>query len=116
LGGVLDPGSRTMLAEADLDNGQNKLMPGLSVTARIGVERHENAMLVPVAAIVMEKTNAFVFKHAGGKAVKTAVKLGFNDGVNAEVAELKPEDVLLLVGTAAVNDGQSVTLKAPAAK
>jgi membrane fusion protein (multidrug efflux system) len=116
LGGVLDPSSRTMLAEADLDNAQSKLMPGLSVTARIGVDRHENAMLVPVAAIVMEKTNAFVFKHAGGKAVKTAVKLGFNDGVNAEVPELKPEDVLLLVGTTAVNDGQPVTLKAAAAK
>jgi membrane fusion protein (multidrug efflux system) len=114
--GSLDQASRTMLVEADLENAQDKLMPGLSVTARIGVERHENAMLVPVAAIVMEKTNAFVFKHAGGKAVKTAVKLAFNDGVNAEVLELKPEDTLLLVGTAVVIDGQAVTLKAPAAK
>ena len=114
--GALDLASRTMLVEADLENAQDKLMPGMSVTARIGVERHENVMLVPAAAIVMEKTNAFVFKHAGGKAVKTAVKLGFNDGVNAEVPELKPEDTLLVVGTAAVNDGQAVTLKAPAAK
>jgi membrane fusion protein (multidrug efflux system) len=114
--GSLDQASRTMLVEADLENAQDKLMPGLSVTARIGVERHENAMLIPTAAIVMEKTNAFVFKHAGGKAVKTAVKLGFNDGVNAEVLELKPEDTLLLVGAAVVNDGQAVTLKTPAAK
>lgn len=116
MGGVLDPVSRTMLVEADLDNAQHKLMAGMSVTARIAVERHENAMLVPIAAIVMEKTNAFVFKHVGGKAVKTAVKLGFNDGMHAEVPELKPEDVLLLVGTAALNDGQPVTLKAPAVK
>jgi hypothetical protein len=59
----------------------------------------------------MEKTNAFVFKHVDGKAMKTAVKIGFNDGVNVEVPELKAEDVLLVPGTTALTDKQSVTAK-----
>jgi hypothetical protein len=60
----------------------------------------------------MEKTNAFVFKHVGGKAVKTPVKTGFNDGVQVEVPELKAGDVVLLVGGQPLSDGQEVTLQA----
>jgi hypothetical protein len=60
---------------------------------------------------VKEKANSFVFKHVDGKAVKTAVKPGFNDGVNVEVPELKAEDVILLPGTTAITDKQDVTLK-----
>jgi hypothetical protein len=40
------------------------------------------------------------------------VKIGFNDGAQVEVPELQAGDVLLLVGTQPVADGQEVTLKA----
>ena len=109
---ALDPQTRTMLVEADIENAGARILPGMSGTARIGVERRDEAVLVPPAAVVMEKTNAFVFKHVGGKAVKTPVKVGFNDGTQVEVPELKSGDVLLLVGTQPVADGQEVTLKA----
>lgn len=109
--GVLDAATRTLMVEADVENAAGKLLAGMSVTVRIGVERHENTPLVPVAALVMEKTNAFVFRHVGGKAVKTPVKIGFNDGTHVEVPELKPEDTVLLVGTALLSDGQAVAIK-----
>jgi hypothetical protein len=80
--------------------------------SKIAVEKHENATLIPVAALVMEKTNAFVFKHADGKAMKISVKIGFNDGVNVEVPELKAEDVLLVPGPVALTDKQAVSIKA----
>jgi hypothetical protein len=87
----------------------------MSVTVRIGVEMHENTPLLPVGALVMEKTNAFVFRHAAGKAVKTPVKIGFHDGSFVEVPELKTGEEILLVGTTPVSDGQTVAVK-PAAK
>jgi membrane fusion protein (multidrug efflux system) len=108
---ALDPATRTMLAEADLKNPELKLRPGMYAMTKIAVEKHDNATLIPVAALVMEKTNAFVFKHSDGKALKTAVKLGFNDGTNVEVPELKPEDVLLVPGTVTLTDKQPVTAK-----
>ena len=108
---ALDPQTRTMLVEADIENAGGKILPGMSGTARLGVERRDGAVLVPSAAVVMEKTNAFVFKHVGGKAVKTPVKIGFNDGAKIEVPELKDDALLLLVGTQSVADGQEVTLK-----
>lgn len=109
--GTLDQSTRTMLIEADFKNGDGKLRPGMFATARIAVEQHDNATIIPVAGLVKEKANSFVFKHVDGKAMKTAVKPGFNDGVNVEVPELKPDDVILLPGTTTLNDKQDVTVK-----
>jgi len=39
------------------------------------------------------------------------VKPGFNDGTKVEVPDLKPDDVILRPGTAALTDGQEVTIK-----
>jgi membrane fusion protein (multidrug efflux system) len=108
---VLDPATRTMLAEADLKNADLKLRPGMYAMTKIAVEKHEGATLIPVAALVMEKTNAFVFKLTDGKAIKTAVKIGFNDGTNVETPELKADDVILVPGAIALTDKQAVTAK-----
>jgi membrane fusion protein (multidrug efflux system) len=108
---ALDPATRTMLAEADLKNPDLKLRPGMYAMTKIAVEKHEGATLIPVAALVMDKGSVFVFKHVDGKAMKTAIKPGFNDGTNVEVPELKAEDVLLVPGTTALTDKQAVTAK-----
>jgi RND family efflux transporter MFP subunit len=112
-GFALDPASRTLLVEADLANPDGKLRPGMFATARISVERHEDALVIPVAGLVKEKASAFVFKHIAGKAVKTAVKPGFNDGAMVEVPELSESDVILLPDSMVLSDGQEVTAKLP---
>ena len=109
---ALDEATRTMIVEADMPNADLTLRPGMYATAKIGVEKKSGALLVPVEAIVMEKTNAFLFITADGKAKKTAVKLGFNDGVRAEIASGATEqDRVLLVGKMTLTDGQPVTAK-----
>jgi RND family efflux transporter MFP subunit len=109
---ALDEATRTMLTEADMANPDLTLRPGMYAMVKVGVEKKEDALLVPAEAIVMEKTNAFVFLFAGGKAKKTAVKLGFNDGTKAEIASGATEqDRVLLVGKTTLNDGQAVNPK-----
>lgn len=107
--GAIDEATRTMLIEADLENKDGTLRPGMYATVKIGVDRHDGVLTIPVEALVMEKTNAVVFKVADGKAKKTAVTLGFNDGARAEVltgvAENEP---VILVGKATFTDGQPV--------
>lgn len=110
ISGSLDEATRTLLVEADLKNEDSRLRPGMYVTARLAVEKHDGATLIPVAGLVKEKTASFVFKHVNGKAVKTAVKPLFNDGVNVEIPGLKPEDVILLPGAAVLTDGQEVSI------
>jgi RND family efflux transporter MFP subunit len=107
--GALDEATRTMLVESDLPNREGVLRPGMYASIRIAVEKHAGALVVPVDALAMEKTSAFVFKIADGKAKKTAVKLGFNDGVNAEVVEgLATGEPVIVVGKGAFTDGQAV--------
>jgi len=81
-------------------------------SVKVGVDHHDNTLTVPVEALVMEKTNAFVFKIADSKARKTAVTLGFNDGARAEIATGVAEgDAVILVGKATFTDGQPVLVE-----
>jgi len=109
---ALDPRTRTMLAEVDLKNPDLKLHPGMYAMTKIAVEKHDNALLIPVTGLVMEKTSAFVFKHAGGKAVKTAITIGFNDGVNVEVLTgIDKDTIVLLPDKVTLTPDQPVTVK-----
>src|SRR5437867_9931874 len=59
---------------------------------KIGIERKEDALLVPVDALVAERAGAFVFTVMDNKAKKTRVQAGFNDGTNVEIVSgVKPE-------------------------
>lgn len=109
--GAIDEATRTMIIEADLPNKEGTLRPGMYATVKVGVDHHDNTLTVPVEALAMEKTNAFVFKVADGKAKKTAVTLGFNDGARAEVLTgLAEGEPIILVGKATFTDGQPVTM------
>ncbi|MEQ1861341.1 MAG: efflux RND transporter periplasmic adaptor subunit, partial [Chthoniobacteraceae bacterium] len=107
--GAIDEATRTMIVEADLPNAEGTLRPGMFATVKIGVDHHDNVLAVPVEALVMEKANGFVFKIADGKAKKTAVTLGFNDGARAEILTGVAEgEAVILVGKATFTDGQPV--------
>lgn len=106
---ALDDATRLLHLEADLPNAQKELRPGMYATIRVGVEKHTNALLIPVGALLMEKANASVFQYVDGKAKKTPVKLGFNDGTNVEIASgLSGGERVLIFGKAAPADGQAV--------
>ena len=106
---ALDVQNRTMLAEAILGNPDLALRPGMLVTVRLGIERKEHATLMPADALVSERTNTFVYTVEGNKAVRHAIKAGFNDGNSVEVVDgLKRDDVIILAGKLKLNDGQPV--------
>ena len=111
--GALDEATRTMLAEADMPNPDGTFRPGMYANVKIAVEKHTGVVVIPVEALAMEKTNAFVFKIADGKAKKTALKLGFNDGASAEVIEgLGDGESVIVVGKGTFTDGQPVKAEA----
>ncbi|HYM35304.1 MAG TPA: efflux RND transporter periplasmic adaptor subunit, partial [Steroidobacteraceae bacterium] len=77
---ALEENSKTMLAEIELPNPKHELRPGMYASVRIGIERHDTVLLIPVAAVLTEKTNAFVFVAQDNVAKKRPIKIGFNDG------------------------------------
>ena len=109
---ALDEATKTMLVEIELPNPKLELRPGMYATVKIGIERKENALLIPVEALGMEKANAFVFTAFGGKAKKTPVKVGFNDGMNVEVVGgIAPEEAVVRLGKVPLTDGQSIQVE-----
>jgi multidrug efflux pump subunit AcrA (membrane-fusion protein) len=107
---TLDTNSATMTVEVDLPNSDNALIAGAYVKAMLAAETHPNALLIPVSAILAEKVSSSVFVYREGKAVKTTILVGFNDGKNAEVISgVSGDEALILLTGLTLTDGQSVT-------
>jgi membrane fusion protein (multidrug efflux system) len=108
---ALDRATKTMLTEVQMTNRDLLLRPGMLVNARIGLEKKEDAILLPIGALVKEKTASFLFTCIDGKARKVEVQTGFNDGTNTEISSgLKPDDLVILPGPQAVHDGQKIKI------
>ena len=111
LSGVLENPSKTMLIESVLPNPDGALKPGMYANVRLGIETHRGVRLLPLTAVIMEKAVATAYVHEAGKARRRVLKAGFNDGTNLEILDgLKPDEDVLVVGTATLTDGQAVTL------
>lgn len=109
---ALDESTRTMPVEIELPNPDAALRPGMFATARLGVARKPDALLLPAAALVTEKTRTSVFVEDHGHARKTAVKVGFEDGRSFEILDgLTAEQTVILTGSIPLSDGQAVTRK-----
>jgi membrane fusion protein (multidrug efflux system) len=106
---ALDEASKTMLAEIEIPNPKLELRPGMYASVQIGIERKADALLIPVAALVAEKAGTSVFTLSDGKARKTPVKTGFNNGTNVEIISgVTFGQPVILAGKQALHNGQAV--------
>jgi len=71
---VLDDPTKTMLAEIELPNPKLELRPGMYALAKIGIERKEDTLLLPIDALLVEKAGASVFIFAENKPKKRPSK------------------------------------------
>lgn len=108
---ALDAATRTMLAEIELDNPRHEMRPGTYATVQLELERKTSSLLIPVQALLVEKSGSSVFGVENGKAKKKPVQVGFNDGLNAEILEgIKPDEPVALAGKQPLTDGQPITV------
>jgi membrane fusion protein, multidrug efflux system len=107
---ALDESTKTMLTEIEIPNPEGELRPGAYATVQLEVERKQNALLVPVPALLVEKAGASVFTVADAKAKKLPVQTGFNDGLNVEITSgLAQDQPVIVIGKQTLSDGQPVT-------
>lgn len=108
---ALDEASKTMLTEIELENPMRELRPGMYATVKLGLEKHTDALLIPVEAAVIEKSGVSVFIVADSKAKKVPVKTGFNDGASVEILDgLAADQPVILVGKLVLSNGQAVNV------
>ena len=109
---ALDDATKTMATEVEIPNPQGVLRPGMFATMKLAVERKADALLAPGEALVVDKAKTSVFTVVEGKAKKTTVKVGFQDGKFAEILDgLADGAVVVLPGKVVVTDGQAVNAR-----
>ena len=81
----LDPGTRTMRAEADLDNSEGRLAPGMYARVTVVLEAKENALLLPSQALRIDGDETSVLVARDGVAVAIPVQTGYDDGSWTEI-------------------------------
>jgi len=108
---ALDPATRTLDAEVQLDNRAGELVPGMYGRGAIVVETHPRMPVVPVGAVVLTNRQAYAFTvDPGGDVVhRRALTLGVDGGDWFEVkAGLRAGDEVVVAGTEGLADGMKI--------
>jgi len=105
----LDPSTRTRLIEASLAKDIT-LTPGLFARIKMKVETHENAVLVPAQAVLVNaKGERMAFIVQDGKALVRKVATGIEAGGLIEIISgVKPGEQIVVAGNEKLKDGTAV--------
>jgi hypothetical protein len=76
--------SRTMRAEIDLSNPGGQVRPGMYAYGKVVVER-PNVRALPKSAITHAGGKSFIWRYENGRAARTEVETGIEDGQWIEV-------------------------------
>jgi multidrug efflux pump subunit AcrA (membrane-fusion protein) len=85
-----------MRTEIDLPNPSERLYPGMYAEVSLELERHDDALTLPVSAIGSDANGVFVYAVQDSQVTRKSVKVGLPDGNRIEVIEGVSEDVAVL--------------------
>jgi RND family efflux transporter MFP subunit len=94
---ALDPTSRTMLSEVEVDNPRGEVLPGAYVVVRLRVGREVRGMTIPANTLLFRSEGLRVAVVRNGRAELVPVKLGRDYGRSVEVVSgLSPTDAVIV--------------------
>jgi RND family efflux transporter MFP subunit len=82
--GVIQPDTRALRAEIDLENKGGELKPGMYASVTIPAESAD-AMVLPAGCVLAADETNYVYLVEGGKAVKYRVQVGRSEGATVQV-------------------------------
>lgn len=105
---VVDTGTGTFRVVAAFA-GDGQLQPGMFSRLSINYDQRADALVVPRTALLEDGGEPAVFVIRDNKAVRTTLKLGYDDAGWIEVREgLKQGDAVVIAGKAALREGSAV--------
>ncbi len=108
IGPVVDAGSGTFRVVA-LFEGQPSLRPGMFGRIQVRYDRRDDALTVPREALIEGDGDTAVFAVRDGKAVRVPVRLGYVDGILAEILSgLNDGERVVTIGKATLREGATV--------
>jgi RND family efflux transporter MFP subunit len=106
---TLDPRTRTMSVELDVNNGAGTLAPGMYAEVTWPVRKSKGSILVPPGAVVTTTEKVFVIRNNGGVAEYVPVSKGAQAGDLLEVfGNLKEGDLVVKRGSDEIRAGQAI--------
>jgi len=106
---ALDPKTRTMPVELDVQNRDGSLAPGMYPGVKWPVRREQPALYVPKTSVVTTTERTFVIRDRNGHAEYVDVKKGVADGDLVEaIGDLHAGDMVVKRGTDELREGSPI--------
>ena len=94
--------------QAVIQDNQNRLKPGMSVSMDVPVGHANKVVTVPVAAVFKEKDQKVVYVRKGAEVQRRVVSVGLTDMSRAEIKSgLEEGEEILLVDPSVIPPGKS---------
>jgi membrane fusion protein (multidrug efflux system) len=109
---VVSTDSRSVLLRALVPNDKGMLRPGLFVHVRLDLDAHDNALVVPVSAVLLELSGSYVFVVDDKNIAKRRlVETNLSDDKMIEInSGLKKGERVVTVGQFRLSDGDTVKI------
>lgn len=105
----LNPASRALNVEAEVENGEGLLKPGQFATVRITQSKPAPVVMIPASAVRSDGTSNSVFVIKDGIASQRMVQLGLLDGDMIEIKQgVTVDEVVAFGNIGALGDGMPV--------
>lgn len=106
---TVDARNGTFRATAYIDNKAALLAPGMFARFDIAYEKHVDALLIPVAALVREDSQTIVYVVKDGAAERRTIVTGIESNGRVEVLDgLTPNEQIIVAGQRSLRDGSKV--------
>ncbi len=107
---ALNPKTRTLRAEIDLDNKEGHLAAGMYAQVTVLLETRQNALLVPAKTLRVRDDKVSLLVVRQGVAETVGVQVGYDDGIWAEIVsgELRDDDWVITSARSSVTPGTAV--------
>jgi RND family efflux transporter MFP subunit len=107
----IDPASRTLLTEVDVENPTGELLPGAFLTVHLKLSSKTTTVVVPVNTLIFRAQGMQVAVVRDGKAVLAPVVIGRDYGTEVEVISgVNPQDEVIENPSDSLTNGTEVRL------
>jgi RND family efflux transporter MFP subunit len=105
----IDPVTRTVKAEIEVDNADGRLRPGMFVEVTLVADRREGVPVVPREAVAERGGARVVFVLSGQRVTRREVVTGLGDDEVVEIRQgLEPQERVVVRGLETLSDGTRV--------
>jgi RND family efflux transporter MFP subunit len=110
--GMIDPTTRTLLTEVDIDNTSGQLMPGAYAEVHLKLPAATAALVVPVTALIFRAEGLQVAVVRDGKAALVHVTQGRDYGTEVEITSgITAQDLVIINTPDSLTSGATVRVE-----